>query len=720
MQKMVPRSRIFYKMYFTNIALMVCFVGVLSFTCIRYSSRFIFHNIAKFNQTMINDRSEVLDDKIRQMDEAADMVVAGNDVIELIMTEPDQYFSPLSMRDIIDDLKKICSNYSLVDEILLVDYEREIVLTDRTRMSLVESGHQNGVGEEKLTFQEENGKISIRYRKNLKPVWSEKQVSIILTINRDAFEENLFIQNNEDFEEYLLMPDGTAFSPNGMVSLDMSQWKNMGEQGLQNTARESIAYKSQSDVSGITVVGIQNYAEIEENARQVTHMIIVTCISVIIVASLILYFFSLYVYRPLKRLSDHVSEMKGLKQGREKNEYDFIELVVNALHDEKQQMSEKYQEALPLVIQNTSSRLMTERYDGEAFARLLGILKREMNESQYAVLVMECREKEQLRRLEEGLLCLIHEDGMEAVYAETNTAQGAFLINTALSYGEFLACVRKWKRESGDIVSTWCVSSYFGNRDHVNLVFWETVKRLKQKFYTEENAIIYEPVKEEKGRNTVSDVKIEKNLLSLIRRGQKEEARNLLSEFTKELSDIQVEIQYTVFIYFKICSRLIQDLKDSDILISRSFDEKVIFLELFQAENIYELERITGEVLCVCADSIVGTEKIYSVNVKRTMEFIRDNYQSDLGLEEIAGKVYLSVGYLSNIFKEETGYTVMEYVTSFRMKKAEELLMMSPAIKIKDIAEKLGYQNVQSFIRYFKIYYGITPMEYRKKKQEKS
>lgn len=93
------------------------------------------------------------------------------------------------------------------------------------------------------------------------------------------------------------------------------------------------------------------------------------------------------------------------------------------------------------------------------------------------------------------------------------------------------------------------------------------------------------------------------------------------------------------------------------------------------------------------------------------------NYMRDLSLDDVAKAVFLSSGYLSIIFKDETGYTVLEYITYVRMQKAKGLLLQTPALKVKDIAEQLGYNNVQSFLRYFKKYYGETPMAFRKKEE---
>lgn len=58
----------------------------------------------------------------------------------------------------------------------------------------------------------------------------------------------------------------------------------------------------------------------------------------------------------------------------------------------------------------------------------------------------------------------------------------------------------------------------------------------------------------------------------------------------------------------------------------------------------------------------------------------------DIGLEEIAEKVCLTASYVSFIFKKETGYNLVKYLTDYRMKKAKELLEESNW-KIVDIGK---------------------------------
>ena len=67
------------------------------------------------------------------------------------------------------------------------------------------------------------------------------------------------------------------------------------------------------------------------------------------------------------------------------------------------------------------------------------------------------------------------------------------------------------------------------------------------------------------------------------------------------------------------------------------------------------------------------------------------------------------------MFKAECGETIMNMLTRIRLAAACELLS-DEKLLIKEVASKVGYNNVQSFIRFFKKAYGMTPHRYRTKK----
>lgn len=93
--------------------------------------------------------------------------------------------------------------------------------------------------------------------------------------------------------------------------------------------------------------------------------------------------------------------------------------------------------------------------------------------------------------------------------------------------------------------------------------------------------------------------------------------------------------------------------------------------------------------------------------------YVENNYMKDISLDLVADKLKITGGYLSTYFKEKTGMNFSDYVNKLRIEKAKQFLEKSNA-KVQDVAEKVGYNNVVSFIRVFKKITGQTPGEYKK------
>lgn len=82
----------------------------------------------------------------------------------------------------------------------------------------------------------------------------------------------------------------------------------------------------------------------------------------------------------------------------------------------------------------------------------------------------------------------------------------------------------------------------------------------------------------------------------------------------------------------------------------------------------------------------------------------------------VSNDVSLNYAYFSNVFRKYTGKTFMEYLRDIRMEEGKRLLSKTDQ-RIAQIAEKVGYDSYKSFSRAFKESVGITPAEYRRKKQ---
>lgn len=96
-------------------------------------------------------------------------------------------------------------------------------------------------------------------------------------------------------------------------------------------------------------------------------------------------------------------------------------------------------------------------------------------------------------------------------------------------------------------------------------------------------------------------------------------------------------------------------------------------------------------------------------------DYISKHYAEEhLSIKEISDHVFLSASYICTYFKAQTGQTLNQYITEYRMERAMQLLQDS-RYQITDISEKVGYNNGNYFGKSFKKFTGLTPSQYREK-----
>lgn len=99
--------------------------------------------------------------------------------------------------------------------------------------------------------------------------------------------------------------------------------------------------------------------------------------------------------------------------------------------------------------------------------------------------------------------------------------------------------------------------------------------------------------------------------------------------------------------------------------------------------------------------------------VLEAMEYISEHYgEGSINITEIAQYLGVSEGHLSHVFKKETKYTVVGYLTQYRIHMAMKLLRDS-RYKVYEVAGMVGYKDVAYFGSTFKKLTGISPSEYQ-------
>lgn len=98
--------------------------------------------------------------------------------------------------------------------------------------------------------------------------------------------------------------------------------------------------------------------------------------------------------------------------------------------------------------------------------------------------------------------------------------------------------------------------------------------------------------------------------------------------------------------------------------------------------------------------------------VKIVKDYIMEHYHEPISLNMIAEVIYLSPSYLSDLFKNQTGENLTNYLSKVRIEKAKELLK-DRQMKSYEVGELVGYKDPAYFSKVFKKVVGVSPNEYR-------
>lgn len=109
-------------------------------------------------------------------------------------------------------------------------------------------------------------------------------------------------------------------------------------------------------------------------------------------------------------------------------------------------------------------------------------------------------------------------------------------------------------------------------------------------------------------------------------------------------------------------------------------------------------------------------KRLQDYYIHESLTYIEQNFQNDITVEDIAKVCGLNRSYFGKIFKDSTGKTPQQFLLTYRMIKATELLKLT-RLSIGDISNAVGYTNQLHFSRAFKNIYGISPREWRNENQ---
>lgn len=213
--------------------------------------------------------------------------------------------------------------------------------------------------------------------------------------------------------------------------------------------------------------------------------------------------------------------------------------------------------------------------------------------------------------------------------------------------------------------------------------------------------------------------RLEKEFLTLVFNLENDGARSKLREIEKTLYEYKPRHSFEVVKYYfiilsSIMTRQLQ--KESIFTEENAFIFNTACIKMIETNlhkgNVVEIGDELVEFYCYILKGKLKPSLPHDT-VNEVIQYINENVENQLIVEEIAKHFNVSTSHLSRIFREHTSVTLVEYITMRKIEDIQFYLRFSN-IKIAEIAERFHFCNQSYFTRVFKKYTGLTPRRFRK------
>lgn len=278
---------------------------------------------------------------------------------------------------------------------------------------------------------------------------------------------------------------------------------------------------------------------------------------------------------------------------------------------------------------------------------------------------------------------------------------------------KILEQVNSFVNEALDISFIVGISDFSNSFDGVPELFDQTVTAIGYAhFYDLDEFVRYREVEHnDSDINIYSNaVSVENEMLIAVKSGEKEKAKNLISDVFAVTDNMYIGKWYYEGLMYNILNNII-------VMAKNHSKEEYVQVEALAGEikknmTISDMKAILNKAVdIVCNESIENENDDIYLRAKKYVDEHFDDVSLDIS--KIGNELNMTPFYISRIFKQNSGIKLGTYINSLRIERAKRLLIEDKYMKVNEVAESVGFDNIRTFFKVFKEFENMTPSQYR-------
>ena len=260
------------------------------------------------------------------------------------------------------------------------------------------------------------------------------------------------------------------------------------------------------------------------------------------------------------------------------------------------------------------------------------------------------------------------------------------------------------------------VSSVHSRLDELSAAYRESKTALDSVFGNEKNISTYVELNAGQDADAVHGIctyKYVEKVVNSLRDKNLAEAGSALDQLLNEymLENLTVEgIKNSALSICASCFMLLSAYQKYDSV--HIAKEKTIYKKINECKSIHSLREIMHDNIRYIFDAVNADKSNRNQIVLDIDNYLKENYNKQITLKEIASSLHVSSSYLSRLYKREQGETIIEVLNKTRIEMAKKLLR-DTSIRISEVANEVGFDDPAYFTHVFTKYVGSTPKDFK-------